>query len=51
LVHVAEAEAAGVLPPIDLTVPFELEPMRQALRRAAAHQDNGRIVIGMTKAI
>ena len=39
------AAAAGVLPPIDTLVPFELEPMRKALRRAAAHQNSGRIVI------
>jgi NADPH:quinone reductase-like Zn-dependent oxidoreductase len=45
LENVARAAAAGVLPPIDCTVPFQLEPMRQALRRAAAHQNNGRIVI------
>ena len=50
LADVAGAAAAGVLPPIDSTVPFELEPMRQALRRAAAHQNNGRIVIQMDKA-
>jgi len=50
LADVAEAAAAGVLPPIDLTVPFELEPIRRALRRAAAHQNNGRIIIGMSKA-
>ncbi len=47
LKDVAKAAAAGVLPPIDCTVPFQLEPMRQALRRAAAHQNNGRIVIQM----
>lgn len=50
LADVAGAAAAGVLPPIDSTVPFELEPMRQALRRAASHQNNGRIVIQMDKA-
>ena len=47
LADVARAAAAGVLPPIDSTVPFELEAVRQALRRAAAHQNNGRIVIEM----
>ena len=47
LADVARAAAAGILPPIDSIVPFELEPMRQALRRAAAHQNNGRIVIQM----
>jgi hypothetical protein len=46
----AQIAAAGVLPPIDSTVPFELGPMRQALRRAAAHQNHGRIVIQMEKA-
>jgi NADPH:quinone reductase-like Zn-dependent oxidoreductase len=50
LVEVAAAADAGVLPPIDSVVPFELDPMRRALRRAAAHQNNGRIVIDMTKA-
>jgi NADPH:quinone reductase-like Zn-dependent oxidoreductase len=44
---VAAAAAAGVLPPIDSTVPFALEPIREALRCAAAHQNNGRIVIQM----
>jgi NADPH:quinone reductase-like Zn-dependent oxidoreductase len=44
---VAQAAAEGVLPPIDCTVPFELEPMRQAIRRAVAHQNKGRIVIEM----
>ncbi len=47
---VAGAAAAGVLPPIDSIVPFELEPMRQALRRAAAHRNSGRIVIEMDRA-
>jgi len=50
LAEVATAAVAGVLPPIDSIVPFELEPMRQALKRAAAHQNNGRIVIQMDKA-
>jgi hypothetical protein len=50
LADVAGAAAAGVLPPIDSTVPFELEPMRQALRRAAAHRNNGRILIQMDNA-
>jgi NADPH:quinone reductase-like Zn-dependent oxidoreductase len=44
---VAEAAAAGILPPIDSTVPFELDAMRQALRRAASHRNHGRIVIQM----
>jgi NADPH:quinone reductase-like Zn-dependent oxidoreductase len=47
LADVARTAAAGVLPPIDSIVPFELEPMQQALRRAAAHRNNGRIVIQM----
>ncbi len=47
LADVARVAATGVLPPIDSTVPFELEPMRQALRRAATHHNNGRIVIRM----
>ncbi len=50
LAAVAEAAEAGVLPPIDSTVPFELGPMRQALRRATAHQNDGRIVIRMDQA-
>ncbi len=44
---VAQAAAAGVLPPVDSIVPFELESMREALRRAAAHKNKGRIVIQM----
>jgi NADPH:quinone reductase-like Zn-dependent oxidoreductase len=51
LAGVAEVAAAGVLPPIDSIVPFELEPIRKALRRAAAHQNNGRIVIQMDNAV
>lgn len=47
---VAEAAAAGIVPPIDSTVPFELDPMRQALRRAASHRNHGRIVIQMDAA-
>lgn len=47
LSDVASAAAAGVLPPVDWTVPFDLEAMRQSIRRAAAHQNNGRIVIEM----
>jgi NADPH:quinone reductase-like Zn-dependent oxidoreductase len=50
LPEVARAAAAGILPLIDSTVPFELEPMRQALRRAAAHENHGRIVIQMDNA-
>lgn len=50
LADVARMAAAGVLPPIDSTVPFELEPMRRALRRAVEHQNHGRIVIQMDKA-
>ncbi len=48
--QVARDAAAGVLPPIDSTVPFELEAMREALKRAAAHRNDGRIVIQMDKA-
>lgn len=51
LAEVAGAAAAGILPPIDSIVPFELEPMQDALRRAAAHQNNGRIVIQMDKSL
>jgi NADPH:quinone reductase-like Zn-dependent oxidoreductase len=47
LADVAAAASAGVLPPIDSIVPFDLAPMRVALRRAARHQNNGRIVIQM----
>jgi NADPH:quinone reductase-like Zn-dependent oxidoreductase len=47
LAAVAEAAAAGIVPPIDSTVPFELDPMRQALRRAASHRNHGRIVLQM----
>lgn len=42
---VASAAAAGILPPIDSKVPFVLEPIREALRCAAAHQNKGRMVI------
>ena len=45
--EVAAAASAGVLPPIDSIVPFQIEPLRQALRRAAAHRNRGRIVIQM----
>jgi len=45
LTEVATEVAAGVLPPIDSKVPFELEPMREALRRAKRHENNGRIVV------
>jgi NADPH:quinone reductase-like Zn-dependent oxidoreductase len=48
--EVAHLAATGVLPPIDSIVPFQLEAIRQALRRAAAHQNNGRIVIQMDRA-
>jgi NADPH:quinone reductase-like Zn-dependent oxidoreductase len=51
LIKVAKVAAAGVLPPIDSTVPFKLEPMRQAIKRAAAHQNNGRITIEIEPAI
>jgi NADPH:quinone reductase-like Zn-dependent oxidoreductase len=51
LAQVARAAAEGVLPPIDSVVPFELKPMRQALRRASAHENNGRIVIKMGNGI
>jgi NADPH:quinone reductase-like Zn-dependent oxidoreductase len=47
LAEVASAAGAGIVPPIDSTVPFELETMREALRKAAAHQNKGRIVIQM----
>jgi NADPH:quinone reductase-like Zn-dependent oxidoreductase len=47
LADVATSAEGGVLPPIDSIVPFELAPMREALRRAASHQNNGRIVIQM----
>lgn len=47
--EVARAALEGVIPPIDSIVPFELEPMRNALRRAAAHKNNGRIVIQMDR--
>lgn len=45
LSEVAAAAAAGVLPPIDSVIPFNEESMRKALQRAAAHRNNGRIVI------
>jgi len=48
--QVAGVAAAGVVPPIDSIVPFELAAMRQALRRAADHRNNGRIVIRMDQA-
>ena len=50
LAEVAQAAAAGVVPPIDSMVPFEIEAVRQALRRAAAHRNDGRIVIQMAEA-
>ena len=50
LADVAHEAATGVLPPIDSTVPFELEAMRQALKRAAAHRNDGRIVIQFDQA-
>jgi NADPH:quinone reductase-like Zn-dependent oxidoreductase len=50
LPEVAAAAASGVLPTIDSNVPFELEPVRQALTRAANHQNHGRIVIEMNTA-
>jgi NADPH:quinone reductase-like Zn-dependent oxidoreductase len=50
LAEVARMAAAGVLPPIDSTVPFEVGPMRQAIKRAGAHQNHGRIIIQMEKA-
>ncbi len=50
LAEVAEAAATGVVPPIDSVVPFELEAMRRALRRAAEHKNGGRIVIRMQQA-
>ena len=45
LSDVAAVAANGVVPTIDSVVPFELEPMREALRRAAAHRNSGRIVV------
>ncbi|HVT99334.1 MAG TPA: NADP-dependent oxidoreductase [Acidobacteriaceae bacterium] len=45
LAEVAAAASAGVLPPIDSTVAFEQNAMREALERAAAHRNHGRIVI------
>jgi hypothetical protein len=50
LAEVAREAAAGVLPPLDSTAPFELETVRRALKRAAAHRNSGRIVIQMDKA-
>lgn len=50
LTEVARDAAAGVRPTIDSRVPFEIEAMRHALRRAAAHRNDGRIVIEMAKA-
>jgi NADPH:quinone reductase-like Zn-dependent oxidoreductase len=50
LAEVAGAAAAGVIPPIDSTVPFELAAVRAALRRAAEHRNGGRIVIQMDQA-
>jgi NADPH:quinone reductase-like Zn-dependent oxidoreductase len=50
LAEVASDLAAGVVPSIDSMVPFELESMRQALRRAIAHENNGRIVIQVNQA-
>ena len=47
LAKVAAAAAAGVLPPIDSTVPFEETAMQDALRRAMAHENHGRIAIQM----
>lgn len=43
--EVASAAQDGVLPMIDSTVPFRLGAMQGALRRVAAHQNNGRIVV------
>lgn len=45
LPEVAAAAATGIVPPIDSVVPFDEEPLREALRRAAAHRNHGRIVI------
>jgi NADPH:quinone reductase-like Zn-dependent oxidoreductase len=49
LADVAAAAAAGVIPPIDSIVSFERDPIRKALRRAAAHRNHGRIVILMNE--
>jgi alcohol dehydrogenase len=45
LPEVAAAASQGILPPIDSVVRFELEAMRNALRRAVAHKNSGRIVL------
>ena len=50
LPEVADVAAKGVLPTIDSTVPFELGSVREALKRSAAHRNNGRIVIRMNNA-
>jgi hypothetical protein len=50
LPDVARIAAAGVSPPIDTGVPFELELMSRALRRAVAHQNHGHIVIQLQEA-
>jgi NADPH:quinone reductase-like Zn-dependent oxidoreductase len=49
LAEVAAALCAGMVPPVDSTVPFELQPMQEALRRAAAHQNRGRIAIHISR--
>jgi alcohol dehydrogenase len=49
LADVAKAAANGIVPPIDSTVPFDLQAVREALRRVAAHRNNGRIVIQVGK--
>ncbi|UWZ83101.1 NAD(P)-dependent alcohol dehydrogenase [Occallatibacter riparius] len=49
LPNIAAAASAGVLPAIDSTVPFELAPIRDALRRAVAHSNTGRIVIEISR--
>ena len=45
LADVASAASEGILPEIDSIVPFEIDPVREALREAVAHRNHGRIVI------
>lgn len=47
LPEIARHMKEGVLPVIDEVVPFEEEAMRRALKRAAGHQNRGRVVIRM----
>jgi NADPH:quinone reductase-like Zn-dependent oxidoreductase len=50
LPEISQAIADGVIPMIDERVPFEIEAMRHALKRAADHRNRGRIVICMPQA-